>query len=349
MMTAGVWIMSPGLLAGSAGAVGGMNGMKGLVAVGALTGFLPLAGSNVVRGLICGMITMIAAASKHGKRRVVALCGAGLMSLMTMVASRRKPFAKSQLLFDFVSRWGPDYYQKATLKFVDASDVRPGKSFFAWHPHGCLSAGWSINGVFNDDFMKGARARVHWLIDPILRHRSLFRAVTDAYEGEDREVAGCDSANFKKLMAASQTVCFEPGGYLEAVSFKHGVDSVVLSDRKAFIKLCLQFGYRLHPVYTFGECDTYYTVTGLSELRMKLARRNVPALAFFGWALIPFLPMPSASIQSYVGCGIEFPTIESPSSGDVDHWHSVYVGKLQELFDECKADAGKPAAQLQVL
>merc|ERR1712048_79908 len=149
--------------------------------------------------------------------------------------------------------------------------------------------------------------------------------------------------------AKGETVSSVPGGFLDAVAFEYGKDVCVLSDRKAFIKLCLQFGYRVHPCYTYGECGTYYTFPWLRELRMKIGRNNVPALAFFGWPLCPFLPFPSSSILTYVGRGIDFPHIESPSAADIDDWHKLYTEKLRELFDENKADAGFPNAQLQLL
>ncbi|CAJ1391033.1 unnamed protein product [Effrenium voratum] len=76
-------------------------------------------------------------------------------------------------------------------------------------------------------------------------------------------------------------------------------DVCVLSSKKGFIKYCLQFGYRAHPVYTFGECETYHTFRGFKRLRMKVAKNNVPALAFFGWPCLPFLPRPQSKILTY--------------------------------------------------
>ncbi|CAE7491162.1 DGAT2 [Symbiodinium necroappetens] len=70
---------------------------------------------------------------------------------------------------------------------------------------------------------------------------------------------------------------------------------------------------------------------------------------FFGWPLLPFLPRPQSRIITYVGPGIDLPHIPSPSNEDVDHWHKVYMEGLQKLFDENKAEAGYPDAQLEIL
>jgi 2-acylglycerol O-acyltransferase 2 len=204
--------------------------------------------------------------------------------------------------------------------------------------------------MFNADFMRTVGTKVHWMIDPSLRQRNPgFRVMADGYLGEDRELVSCDSATFKKHMSLGNTVAFEPGGFLDAVAFEYGKDITVLSDRKAFIKLCLQFGYRVHPCYTFGECDTYTTFTPFRALRMMVARKGVPCLAFFGFPLIPFLPWTSSSILTYIGCGIDFPKIEAPSASEIDQWHSLYQIKLRELFDNYKAEVGKPDAQLEIL
>eukprot|EP00930_Biecheleria_cincta_P021110 TRINITY_DN15719_c0_g1_i2.p1 TRINITY_DN15719_c0_g1~~TRINITY_DN15719_c0_g1_i2.p1 ORF type:complete len:417 (+),score=48.45 TRINITY_DN15719_c0_g1_i2:37-1251(+) len=344
------WVVPPAALVGSSIVVGAAHGGKGLLTALALTGMLATGPSNKIRSILCAAFAVMAARSKTGRAKICAMLAAGMISLMTWVVSVAAPFPRSQFLFDYASRWAPDYYRKATLKFVDPEGVRPGRTFFAFHPHGCLSAGFTINGLFNPDFMRTAGTKVHWMIDSSLRHRNPgFRIMADGYLGEDRELVSCDKASFTKHMAAGHTVSFVPGGFLDAVAFEYGKDVTVLSDRKAFIKLCLQFGYRLHPCYTFGECDTYTTFTPLRNLRMKVGRNGIPCLAFFGFPLIPFLPWTSSSIMTYIGRGIDFPTIQSPSVADIDHWHSLYQSKLRELFDEYKAEAGKPDAHLDIL
>lgn len=346
------WVVSPALLVVAAGMAGAGNGGKGRLALGGLTCALATGPSNAVRALLCAAIAAISARGRRS-RRALSLSGAGFLSFLTYMVSYAKPwilYPQRKRVFEYVYRWTPDYYQRAELRYVDASSVRPGKTFFAFHPHGCLSAGFTINGMMNDDFMNTVGNKVYWMIDPMLRNRNPgFRVMADSFDSDDRSLESCESQNFKEHMSAGHTVSFVPGGFLDAVAFERGVDTCVLSDRKAFIKLCLRFGYRLHPIYTFGECDTYHTFTGFKSLRLRLGRNNFPALAFFGWPLIPFLPKLSSEIITYVGRGIDFPTIASPSQEDVDHWHNVYVCKLQELFEERKAECGRPNAQLQIL
>jgi len=150
-------------------------------------------------------------------------------------------------------------------------------------------------------------------------------------------------------MSTGVNVGFIPGGFFDAVAFEYCKDVTVLRERKGFIKYCLQYGYRAHPVYTFGECETYHTFAGLKSLRMSIAKKNVPALAFFGWPLMPILPRPEARLMTYVGPGIDMPHIAEPSQAEVDHWHQVYMDQLAKLFNENKAEAGYPDAVLEIL
>lgn len=176
-----------------------------------------------------------------------------------------------------------------------------------------------------------------------------FKLLAESYQTDMRSIEACDPADFKRLMSLGVSLSFIPGGFLDAVAFEYGKDVCVVRDKKGFIKYCLQFGYRLHPVYTFGECETYHTFRGLKKWRMKVAKQNVPALAFFGWPLIPFLPRPTSKIMTYVGSGIDLPQIADPSREDIDHWHQIYMDSLRKLFNQYKAEAGYPSSELEIL
>jgi len=335
------WTVPPGVLLGSLVAAGAPLGGRGVMAVLGLGSVLATGPPNAVRA-----ITGIACA----KRQARALVGAFLASFLCLIVSIRDGYVpRIPAVFNFVSKWAPHFYKECELRGA-LNDIRAGgKSFFGFHPHGCLSIGFSINGVWNSKFMEHA-GRTLWLCDPMLRRRNPgFRILCEAYEADDHVIEACEPKDFKKFMSRGETVCFVPGGFVEACVFEHGVDTVYLNTKKGFVKYCLQFGYRLHPVYTFGECNTYYTFTGLQKARLNLAKNNVPALAFFGWPILPIFPLPSARILTYVGRGIDLPHIPEPKEEDVNHWHKIYTEALQRLFEENKADAGFPDAQLRLM
>uniref|UniRef100_A0A7S2M1A5 diacylglycerol O-acyltransferase n=1 Tax=Zooxanthella nutricula TaxID=1333877 RepID=A0A7S2M1A5_9DINO len=267
------------------------------------------------------------------------------MTWMVTVGGR---YARRPALCDFLSEWARDFYTQAEMRGA-LHDVRKSKTFFAFHPHGCLSAGWTINGTFNQAFTRRA-GRVNWLIDPGLRNKNpTFRMLCDAYRREDRAIEAGDRQGFQEIMSRGESVALIPGGFQDAVVAQFGKDSCVVRKRKGFVKYCLHYGYRLHPVYTFGECETYHTFTGFRGLRIRISERNIPMVAFFGWPLCPLLPRPESRILTYVGPGIDLPHIASPTQEEVDHWHGVYLSALEKLFEDNKADAGYPQASLEIL
>lgn len=113
-------------------------------------------------------------------------------------------------------------------------------------------------------------------------------------------------------------------------------------------RYCLQHGYTMTPIYTFGECETYNTFTALLEWRLWLNKFSIPGVLFFGEPFCPLFPRKGSKCLSYVGAPLKMPRIEEPSAAQVDEWHAEYVKALCTLFDDNKAEAGKPGATLEI-
>jgi len=128
----------------------------------------------------------------------------------------------------------------------------------------------------------------------------------------------------------------------------YGKERTAMKHRKGFIKYCLEEGYQVFPIYTFGEGDTYKTFTWFLPVRLWLNKFGIPAAAFFGNPLCPMLPRTDAPILSFIGPPLALPKIDKPTQKDVDEWHAKYLVALQELFDRHKAAAGKPEAVLEI-
>jgi len=338
------WVIPPGMMIGAMIGSGLPFGWKGVTTAMGIGGALVAGPPMAARAVLCALLGGMACAS----RKSSAIVSAALATVMCGIASMSQGFGRLPRMVDFIMRWAPHFYREAEVRGA-LQDINPQKSFFGWHPHGVLCAGFTINGTFNPKFLEAA-GKIAWLCDPALRHRNPgFRLLCEAYKSPTHAIEACDAASFKEHMGRGENVSFIPGGFLDAVAFQYGKDRIVLKDRTAFIKYCLQFGYRVHPVYTFGECETYYTMSAFEGFRMRVARNNIPMAAFFGFPIVPFLPRPQAKILSYVGTGIDFPLIPSPSNFDIAHWHAIYVAAVRRLFDENKAEAGFPEAHLEIL
>jgi len=133
-------------------------------------------------------------------------------------------------------------------------------------------------------------------------------------------------------MALGQNLALLPGGFHEAALFTHGKYKCFVKKRMGFIKYSLQYGYKIRPVFCFGEERTFWTCNWFEGFRMKLAAMNMPPVIFGSlWGILPF---PNIDIAVVVGEPLVLPRIENPSKEEVAKWHGVYVERLEKLFKE---------------
>lgn len=75
-----------------------------------------------------------------------------------------------------------------------------------------------------------------------------------------------DAARYsaKHVLASGKSLALVPGGATEALHCKPDIDVVYLKKRRGFIKLALETGASLVPVFSFNENNTY----GLTDNKM---------------------------------------------------------------------------------
>ena len=152
----------------------------------------------------------------------------------------------------------------------------------------------------------------------------------------------------KGRMSKNQNLAIIPGGFEEATFFRYGSHRVFLKNRKGFVKYALQFGYKLYPVYAFGEEQTYWAFSSLMERLVFLNRFKIPAVVFFG---LGFMPWTSAELTTVVGAPVQLPKISSPTADDVAKWHEKYQASLLKVFRKHRGAFAKEGerAKLEVL
>ncbi|KAL3670414.1 hypothetical protein V7S43_004733 [Phytophthora oleae] len=156
-------------------------------------------------------------------------------------------------------------------------------------------------------------------------------------------------AAFKKVLRTGQNACLMPGGFEEATLYERGKHRVYIKKRFGFIKLALQYGYKVHPVYTFGEEYAYHTFPYLLKFRLKLNEFKMPGVLFFGRPGCFYLPRKDLDLITVVGTPLVLPRIEHPTTEDVGKYHAQYVTALQELFETYKGVyAVDPEATLEI-
>ncbi|KAL7575287.1 hypothetical protein ACA910_001812 [Epithemia clementina (nom. ined.)] len=195
------------------------------------------------------------------------------------------------------------------------------------HPHGVFSFGWSMLVLRLHD--------VHFCFAHSLYMSPFFRLFS-------RLTGNPASANKPAMQAAMRQgkhLALIPGGLEEATITTTSAERVYIQKRMGFVKLSLQHGYQLRPVYSFNEINTFRNLQGMFPLRLLMNRYGIPGVIPFGWFPVPCLPRPNVDLMVVVGPPLELPKIPDPTPEDVQTWHAKYVEALQELFERNKVAA----------
>ena len=116
-------------------------------------------------------------------------------------------------------------------------------------------------------------------------------------------------------------------------------DRVFIKRRTGFVRLCLQHGMAIRPVYAFGENGLYWNLQRGWDFRLKVLNKNAfPAIMTWGHPLIPLLPRSNVDMKIVIGAPIVLPKIDNPSKDVVKQWHDKYVAALVKLFEDHKED-----------
>ena len=230
-----------------------------------------------------------------------------------------------------------DYFQYEQIIETSPVDVRKnmrnGKNYIlAVQPHGVLSLTGMCSavyaGVSGDIDMQGTiptGVASVLLSTPILKHvMGIFNLIS------------ADKASLKKQFkkgGIEGTVVLYVGGMAELFLSSVEEETLYLNKRKGFIKLALQEGVDVVPIYLFGN-TTVLSVLQTGYLA-NLSRKMQVSLTYF-WGKFG-LPIPRDSKCLYVGGQpLGMPKIENPTQADVDEWHAKYCEAVTKLFEKYK-------------
>ena len=158
----------------------------------------------------------------------------------------------------------------------------------------------------------------------------------------------CIEASKKVAVAAIKrggrgtAVLVYPGGETEQLLTVRGRERVYLSGRKGFIKLALERGCEVCPVYAFGESDLYehsQLFIGLRRTIQKKFGAAVP-LIYGQIGLLPYFPPNGVKLVwgSPIGLfkGRKWAEGEEVTQAMIDDGHALYVAKLKEVREISK-------------
>eukprot|EP01126_Amoeba_proteus_P058315 TRINITY_DN7511_c0_g2_i8.p1 TRINITY_DN7511_c0_g2~~TRINITY_DN7511_c0_g2_i8.p1 ORF type:complete len:284 (-),score=42.92 TRINITY_DN7511_c0_g2_i8:130-981(-) len=254
---------------------------------------------------------------------------------------RRIEFVRRMKWWHFFRDYFPIYLHKMV-------DLDPQKNYvFGCHPHGILSIGPFTNLATEATgwSKKFPGIKVNLCTLPIQFNNPFWREFLLA-------LGLCNSSrgSIVKTLQRGLSVAIVIGGAQESLASRPGTADLTLKKRKGFVKIALEEGASLVPIFSFGETDLWDQVENppgsftrkVQDYLKETLTFTLPLLSGRGVFQYSYGLLPHRRpIHTVVGKPIHLPKIDNPSSEDIDKWHSLYMKGLVEVYETYKDEYAK--------
>eukprot|EP01101_Sappina_pedata_P002538 TRINITY_DN12771_c0_g1_i1.p1 TRINITY_DN12771_c0_g1~~TRINITY_DN12771_c0_g1_i1.p1 ORF type:complete len:341 (-),score=42.29 TRINITY_DN12771_c0_g1_i1:113-1135(-) len=274
---------------------------------------------------------------------------------------RKLAFVRSSRFF----RWFRDYFPITLVKTSDlpltttdpdTGIETPRTYVLGYHPHGIIGVGAMCNFATEATgfgaMFPGLNLRLLTMHSnfKVPFHRELLLSLGVCSVNEE-------SCNHILSLGAGNAIMIVVGGAKEALDAHPGAYTLTLANRKGFVRVALQNGSSLVPVISFGETDLYEQVENPEGSRLRRYQDRLQkhfGMSFplvkgrgvfgMGYGILPH----RKPIHTVVGAPIHLPKIKKPTREQISEYHSLYIEKLRQLFEDHKAMYLQEEAQLIV-
>lgn len=162
---------------------------------------------------------------------------------------------------------------------------------------------------------------------------------------------GCISATEEHIRDAlkRETCIIVPDGIAGIFHSDPLVEKLYIRKRRGFVKIAIQAGSSLVPMYCFGHTQVFTRFAGLDFILTPLSRRLGFSIIFFkGYSLLPSLPR-RVQMTVVIGSVFQPPKCANPSDELVEHVLNQYIEHIEALFEKHKhVMIGGASRQLEI-
>ncbi|XP_075210781.1 2-acylglycerol O-acyltransferase 2-A-like [Lycorma delicatula] len=253
---------------------------------------------------------------------------------------RRINWIRNWKLWYYYSRYFP-------LKLIKTAELDASSNYLLIsYPHGLIASGafghFATNGTNCKQLFPGLEPNVLTLnihfYAPFFRDLILGLGLCSATKESMMYLLEGDKTKGKAVVLLA-------GGAEESFFCKPGTYKIILKKRKGFIRIALQSGTPIVPVFSFGETDLYDQLTGspgsllswFQNLGRKITGISPCVPIGRGFFQYNFGIIPRRHpVTTVVGSPIYVEKNEHPSCEEIEKLHNLFTEKLIELFENYK-------------
>jgi 2-acylglycerol O-acyltransferase 2 len=156
-----------------------------------------------------------------------------------------------------------------------------------------------------------------------------------------------DASRFSahRLLESGRSIALVPGGATEALYCSSTKEVLYLSKRRGFIRLALQHGAALVPVYSFNETNVFEVYQGGQGFPWNMldkAKRKFQMIFGISLPIVLNVIPRRAQITTVFGPPVQVPKVEDPKDEEVEKWLGEYTKALRKLYEENHQKYARP-------